>query len=80
MSDHGTMKDHIEDLMQEVAALRQDLFKTKQISNGWRRAATAAFKMIGGCIEGCRGACMCTCGYEHFRAAVAQEEQRENKK
>jgi hypothetical protein len=75
MSDEQTMKDHIEDLMLEVASLRKELFKAKQIGGGWRRAAVGAFTMTGGCMTGCRGACMCTCGYEHYRAAIAQEQQ-----
>jgi hypothetical protein len=75
MSDEGTMKDHIEDLMLEVASLRKQLKKAEYTSRQWRRSAVRAFAMAGGCITGCRGACMCICGYEHYRAAMAQEEQ-----
>jgi hypothetical protein len=83
MPDHGTMKDHIEDLMQELEALRAQrdsyasrLFETQYMMRQWRRSADAAFTFTGGCIAGCRGACMCTCGYEHYRAAIAQEEKQ----
>jgi hypothetical protein len=75
MSDEGTMKDHIEDLMLEVAELRKQLNRSEYTSRQWRRSAVAAFEMTGGCITGCRGACMCTCGHEHYRAAIAQEQQ-----
>ena len=82
MSDEGTMKDHIEDLMIELEALRTQrdsyakrLFDAQYMMRQWRRSAVAAFTMTGGCITGCRGACMCTCGHEHYRAAIAQEEQ-----
>ena len=86
MPDNGTMKDHIEDLMMELEAVRAQrdsyasrLFDTQYMMRQWRRAATDAFTHADGCITGCRQACMCTCGYEHYRAAIAQEERINNK-
>jgi hypothetical protein len=75
MSDEQTMKDHIEDLMIELAAVRKQLQSAEYKMRQWRRSSVAAFEMVGGCITGCRGACMCTCGYEHYRASIAQEQQ-----
>lgn len=82
MSDEGTMRDHIDDLMIELEAVRAQrdsyatrLFNTQYLMRQWRRAATDAFTFTEGCITGCRQACMCTCGYEHYRAAIAQEER-----
>ena len=80
MSDEQTMKDHIEDLMLEVAELRKKYQQSEYMMRQWRRAAVAAFEMTGGCITGCKGVCLCTCGFEHYRAAIAQQERIENKK
>jgi hypothetical protein len=68
--DAGTAKDHIEDLMQEIKVLRADL-------SSWSRIGHMAFTHAEGCLPGCRRACMCTCGYEHYVAQVAQEARRD---
>jgi hypothetical protein len=44
----------------------------------WRKIANQAFAMSGGCIEGCKRAMMCTCGYQEFsvqESIAAKEEQ-----
>jgi hypothetical protein len=61
-----------EELTKENRRLQREL---KQ----WKRIATLAFTHAKGCLEGCRGACMCTCGYEHYVAQVRTEEQNERK-
>jgi hypothetical protein len=35
--------------------------------------ATLAFTHSKGCLDGCRGACMCSCGYAHYEAQVRIE-------
>jgi hypothetical protein len=68
MPDNQTLQDHNEDLILENRQLRQQLQR-------WERIARAAFKQAGGtCITGCRGACMCTCGFEHFRYETRHEQ------
>jgi len=44
----------------------------------WRKIANQAFGMSGGCIEGCRRAMMCTCGYQEFavQESVAAKEEK----
>lgn len=65
--DNGTAKDHIEDLMLENRQLRKEMER-------WKRIGKMAFKQAGEtCITGCRGACMCTCGFEHYRYEMEQE-------
>lgn len=55
-----------DDLTQENRRLQREL---KQ----WKRIATMAFTHAKGCLDGCRGACMCSCGYEHYNAQVRIE-------
>ena len=57
-----------EDLELENRRLRRDLQR-------WKRIGTAAFEHSKGCLDGCRRACMCTCGYEHYVAQVAEEQK-----
>jgi hypothetical protein len=66
--DSGTANDHIEDLMLENRQLRQNLQR-------WKRIGTMAFTHAKGCLDGCRRACMCTCGYEHYFAQVREDKR-----
>jgi hypothetical protein len=59
-----------EDLELENRRLRHDL---KQ----WKRIGTLAFEHAKGCLDGCRRVCMCTCGYEHYVAQVAEEQRND---
>jgi hypothetical protein len=59
-----------EDLELENRRLRHDL---KQ----WKRIGTLAFGHAKGCLDGCRRACMCTCGYEHYVAQIAEEQRND---
>jgi hypothetical protein len=77
--DEGTMRDHIEDLMIERDRLIREVKIAKQKADRWRRVAVEAFEMLGGHVEGCRRACMCTCGYEHMQPLLAEEEREKAK-
>jgi hypothetical protein len=68
MPDESTMRDHIEDLMTEQSALLKQTRQLQQQIDHLRKIADNAFNLAGGCITGCRGACMCSCGYEHWLA------------
>ena len=59
-----------DDLTRENRRLQREL---KQ----WKRIATLAFTHAKGCLDGCRGACMCSCGYEHYKAQTRIEESNE---
>jgi hypothetical protein len=54
--------------LHEIRAVRRELAQ-------WKRIATMAFTYAKGCLDGCRGACMCTCGYEHYKAQVRIDER-----
>ncbi len=77
MSDNGTMRDHIDDLMIERDALLKQTRQLQRQIDHLRKIADKAFTQAGGCIAGCRGACMCTCGYEHYRYIVSQEQKEQ---
>jgi hypothetical protein len=69
MAEEGTMKEPIDDLVMELRKVRAELER-------WKRIGKAAFKFAGGkCIDGCRGACMCTCGFEHFNYEISKEQR-----
>ena len=57
----------------EMRAVRRELAQ-------WKRIATRAYTYAKGCLPDCRGACMCTCGYEHYIAQVRVDEQNERKR
>jgi hypothetical protein len=59
----------------EIIRLVRELRIANQKADRWRRVATQAFEMLGGHVEGCRRACMCTCGYEHLQPLLAEEER-----
>jgi hypothetical protein len=71
--DDGTALDHIADLMSEREALLKEIRTLKADLSKWSRIGHMAFTHNEGCLPGCRSACMCTCGYEHYAAQVAQE-------
>lgn len=76
MPDEQTMKDHIEDLMIEKEQLLKQIRALTKEKAHLRKIVGMAFTQAGnGCITGCRTACMCTCGFEHYRYIV-NEEQR----
>jgi hypothetical protein len=68
MSDEQTMKDHIEDLMIEQTELHKQARQLQRQIDHLRMIADSAFNLAGGCITGCKRACMCNCGYEHWNA------------
>jgi hypothetical protein len=74
--DKGTELDYIADLMTEREALLKEIRQLKADLARWSRIGTFAFTQAGGCITGCKGACMCTCGYEHYVAQRAEEAKR----
>lgn len=74
--DNGTQLDYIADLMTERDALLKQIRQLKHDLSMWTRIGHMVFTHNEGCLEGCRRACMCTCGYEHYVAQVAQEERR----
>jgi hypothetical protein len=76
MSDESTMRDHIEDLMTEQSALLKQTRQLQQQIDHLRKIADKAFTLAGGCITGCRRACMCTCGYEHWLALQDKDEKQ----
>jgi hypothetical protein len=51
----------IEQLQKQTRQLQQQI-------DHLRKIADSAFNLAGGCITGCRSACMCNCGYEHWLA------------
>jgi len=59
MSDNGTLKDHLEDLMRENQELRSKL-------RVFQRVASQAFTKADGHIEPCLKAMMCSCGYTQY--------------
>ena len=75
MSDEGTMRDHIADLMIEREQLLKQTRQLQRQIDHLRKIADNAFTLAGGCITGCRGACMCSCGYEHWLALPKKEQQ-----
>jgi hypothetical protein len=77
--DEGTALDHIEDLMAEREALLKQIRELKADLSRWTRIGHLVFTHNEGCLPNCRRACMCTCGFEHYRAQVVAEEQRENR-
>lgn len=77
--DKGTALDHIADLMTEREGLLKEIRQLKADLSMWTRIGHMVFTHNEGCLPGCRRACMCTCGHEHYRAQLAQEEQRAKK-
>ena len=65
----GTSLDSVMDAIKEIKQLKADL-------SMWSRIGHMAFTHNEGCLPGCRRACMCTCGFEHYVAQLAQEERR----
>ena len=59
MSDNGTLKDHLEDVMRENQQLRAKL-------RVFKRVAEQAFAKADGHIEPCLKAMMCSCGYQQY--------------
>lgn len=74
--DNGTALDHIADLMTEREALLKQIRQLKADLSMWSRIGHMAFTHNEGCLPGCRRACMCTCGYEHYVAQLGQEARR----
>lgn len=74
--DLQTAKDYIEDLQSERATLLAEIRQLKSDLSMWTRIGHMVFTHNEGCLPGCRRACMCTCGFEHYRAQLTQEEQR----
>lgn len=75
--DAGTAKDHIGDLTLEREALLKQIRQLKADLSMWTRIGHMVFTHNEGCLPGCRRACMCTCGFEHYAAQVAQEARRD---
>lgn len=60
-----------EELMKELKQVRKE-------KDHLRKIVGMAFTQAGNtCITGCRRACMCTCGYEHY-AYIVREEEKQN--
>lgn len=74
--DRQTALDYVEDLQQEREALLKQIRQLKHDLSMWTRIGHMVFTHNEGCLPGCRRACMCTCGFEHYMAQVAQEERR----
>jgi hypothetical protein len=75
--DKNTALDHIDDLMTEREELLKQIRTLKADLSQWSRIGHMAFTHNEGCLPGCRRACMCNCGYEHYVAQVAQEARRD---
>ena len=65
--------------MEELEQKQQQVVKKLQHDiKQWRRIANKAFAMAGGgCIQGCKQACMCTCGYGDFMYMEGKAQQEE---
>lgn len=64
--------------LNEMEYLRKDLKQLRKEKDHLRRIVNMAFTQAGNtCITGCRAACMCTCGYEHY-AYIVREEEKQN--
>lgn len=74
--DDRTALDHIAHLMTEREQLLKQIRQIKADLSRWTRIGHMVFTHNEGCLPGCRGASMCTCGYEHYTAQVAQEARR----
>ena len=59
MSDNGTLRDHLEDVMRE----NQELLAKLRV---FKRIADQAFAKADGHIEPCLKAMMCSCGYQQY--------------
>lgn len=64
--------DEIEQLKRDIARLNRQL-KT------WRGIADTVFTFHTGCLEGCRRALLCTCGFEKYRSQYNAEMVEANK-
>ena len=64
-------------LLLEQEALYKEISVLKDKNRKWKRIGTAAFEHSKGCLDGCRRACMCTCGYEHYVAQIAEEQKND---
>ena len=64
------------DLLHEHNEMLKQIRQLKADLSMWSRIGHMAFTHNEGCLPGCRRACMCTCGYEHYVAQLAQEERR----
>lgn len=78
MADEQTMKDHIEDLLIEQASLLKQIRQLTKDKEHLRKMLGMAYTQAGNtCIAGCRKACMCTCGFEHYRYIVNEEQKNQ---
>ena len=65
-----------EEALNEMEHLRKELKQLRTEKEHLRKIADKAFTQAGNtCITGCRGACMCTCGFEHWHALQRNEKQ-----
>jgi hypothetical protein len=67
MTDNGTLRDHLDDLMLENKDLRAKL-------RVMQRVASQAFSKADGHIEPCLKAMMCSCGYQQYLMMVEQDD------
>ena len=67
MTDNGTLRDHLEDVMRENQQLRAKL-------RVFKRVADQAFAKADGHIEPCLKAMMCSCGYQQYLMIVEQDD------
>lgn len=65
------------DLLHEHNEMLKQIRQLKADLSMWTRIGHMVFTHHEGCLEGCRRACMCTCGFEHYTAQVAQEARRD---
>ena len=70
-------KENIEDVMADREAFLKEIRQLKHDLSAWTRIGHMVFTHNEGCLPGCRRACMCTCGFEHYAAQVAQEARRD---
>lgn len=77
--DLGTCKEMVEDLQLERDALLRQIARLNRQLKTWRGIADSVFTFHNGCLEGCRRALMCTCGFEKYRAEYNAEMVEANK-
>lgn len=71
-----TLRDMYAEAADEIEQLRKELKQAHKDKEHLRKIADKAFTQAGNtCITGCRGACMCTCGFEHWHALQRNEKQ-----
>jgi hypothetical protein len=71
-----TLRDMYAEAADEIEQLRKELKQVRKDKDHLRKIADKAFTLAGGCITGCRQACMCTCGYEHWHALQHKDEKQ----